>query len=92
MALATKLTYQEFCTLVGLAHLAYETDKTMLTIVRATAKVTGEVLDQSDYGHAADFVYAPEGGNPTESVNIMLHQLGIVHEKEAEVVCTEDRS
>ena len=82
MALATKLTYQEFCTLVGLSFLAVETDKQLIAITRAVSKVTGEVLDQSDYGHAADFVYAPEGRNPTESVRIMLRKLGIVHETE----------
>ena len=86
MALATKLTTSEFYMLVGLAHLARYTDKTMLMIVRSTAKITGEVLDQNDYGHAADLVYGQEGDNAIEDVRIMLHKLGIVHEEEPDEV------
>lgn len=81
MALATKLNAQEFCALVGLAHLARDIDRQMVACVRSVAAITGEVLDQSHYGHAADMVYAPEGNNPIEDVRIMLHKLGIVHEE-----------
>jgi hypothetical protein len=75
------LTFEEFCTLVGLGHLAKEIDKQMTAIMRSVAAVTGEVLE-NDYGHASDFVYAPEGSDPTESVKIMLGKLGITYEKE----------
>ena len=78
----TKLTFEEFCILVGLAYLAKDTDKQMIAIVRAVAKITGEVLDENDYGHAADLVYSPDGANPTESIKCMLSNLGIVYEKE----------
>ena len=82
MALATKLSREEFYMLVGLAHLARETDKQMISFVRGVAKITGEELDQNDYGHAADMVYAPLGGTAVEDVRAMLHNLGIVHEEE----------
>ena len=77
-----KLTFEEFCTLVGLAHLAKETDKQMMAVVRAVAGITGEALDEHDYGHAADLVYSPDGANPEESIKCMLSNLGIVYEKE----------
>ncbi len=77
-----KLTYIEFFTLVGLAHLAEETDKQMIAIIRAVAKITGETLDERDYGFAADLVYSPDGANPLESIKMMLSKMGIVHEKE----------
>jgi len=82
MPLATKLSAEEFYTLVGLAFLARERDKTMIAIVRGIAKITGEDLDQNDYGHAADLVYGPEGDNAVQDVRIMLHKLHIVHEEE----------
>lgn len=82
MALATKLSAEEFYTLVGLAFLARERDKTMIALVRGVAKITGEVLDQNDYGHAADLVYGQEGDNAVQDVRLMLHKLGIVHEEE----------
>lgn len=86
----TKLTFEEYCTLVGLATLAKETDKQMVALVRSIAGVTGEVLDEYDYGHAADLVYAPEGSNPTESIKLMLSKLGIVYEKEVRDADKED--
>ena len=82
MALATKLSYKEFMMLVGLSYVARDTDKMMLTCVRGVAKITGEVLDQNDYGHAADMIYSPEGNNAVEDVRIMVHQMGIVDEEE----------
>ena len=77
-----KLTYIEFCTLVGLFHLAEDVDKQMIALVRAIAGVTGETLDERDYGHAADAVYSPPGSNPMESAKMLLSTLGIVHETE----------
>jgi len=78
----TKLDAIEFWTLVGIQTMAMEVDKQMIALVRAVAKVTGEGLDQYDYGFASDMVYAPDGSTAIESVRQMLGKLDIVHEEE----------
>ncbi len=81
MKTAVTLDATEFWTLVGLAALAGSLTDQMTAVTRAVAKITGEELDDTDYGHASDMVYTLDI-SPAPAVREMLRCLGVAYIEE----------
>lgn len=67
-----EITKTEYLTLEGIRTLSNQLNKELELLVIATANITGEDLDENNYGHASDFVYSPN-----ETVKSHLRKLGI---------------
>lgn len=62
----------DYYKLIGLRHLSTFKNQELESLKSAVVEITGEKLDDSDYGHASDFVYQDD-----ISVKELLRKLNI---------------
>lgn len=67
-----EITKTEYLTLEGIRALSERLNKELDYLVLAVADITGEDLDENNYGLATDFIFSPE-----EKVKEHLRKLGI---------------
>ena len=53
-----KISKTDYYKLIGLRHLATMKNKELEDLALAVSEITGEKLDDSNYGHASDFIYS----------------------------------
>lgn len=51
------ITKDEYLMLEGIRALSNQLNKQLEQMVLTTAEITGEELDEDDYGHASDFIF-----------------------------------
>lgn len=67
-----KITKTKYLQLEGLRIISKRLNKQLEEVVLAVAEITGEQLDDTNYGHASDFVYQSD-----ETVKTHLSKLGL---------------
>jgi hypothetical protein len=66
------ITKKQYLELEGIRQLSKRLNEELETLVLCVADITGEELDETNYGLASDFIFSPD-----ETVKSHLKQLGI---------------
>lgn len=53
-----KISDTDYACLVGLKMLSKQADRELIRMTKMAAKIVGEELDETGYGHAHDFIYS----------------------------------